>query len=74
MISVFPDFRGEPDEVRDLVDVKVVRGRLRGHGTVSDGFFEQTFWQIVKWRHKKCLWWHTFGSEAEALEAAGLRE
>jgi ketosteroid isomerase-like protein len=74
MISVFPDFRGEPDEVRDLGDVTVVRGRLRGHGTESDASFEQTFWQIVKWRHKKCWWWHTFGSEAEALEAAGLRE
>ena len=50
MISVFPDFRGEPDEVRDLGDVTVVRGRLRGHGTESDASFEQTFWQVVKWR------------------------
>jgi ketosteroid isomerase-like protein len=74
MLSVFPDFRAEADEVRDLGDVTVVRGRLRGHGMESDASFEQTYWQIVKWRHKKCVGWHTFRSEAEALEAAGLRE
>jgi hypothetical protein len=74
MISVFPDFTVEPDEVRELGDVTIVRGRLRGHGLESDASFEQRFWQTVKWRHEKCIWWHIFRSEAEALEAAGLSE
>jgi ketosteroid isomerase-like protein len=74
MISVFPDFTVEPDEVRELGDVTIVRGRLRGHGLESDASFEQRFWQTVKWRHEKCIWWHIVRSEAEALEAAGLSE
>jgi ketosteroid isomerase-like protein len=74
MLSVFPDFRAEADEVRDRGDVTVVGGRLRGHGTESDASFEQTYWEIWKWRHGKCIRWHTFRTEAEALEAAGLQE
>jgi hypothetical protein len=31
-------------------------------------------WQKVKVRDGKVTWAHNFGSEAEALEAAGLRE
>ena len=74
MISVFPDFTVEADEVRDLGDITVVRGRLHGHGLESDASFEQSFWQTVKWRDRKCISWHIFRSEAEALEAAGLSE
>jgi ketosteroid isomerase-like protein len=74
MISVFPDFNVVSDEVRDLGDVTLVRGRLRGHGVESDASFEQRFWQTVKWRDEKCIWWHIFRSEGEALESAGLRE
>jgi hypothetical protein len=33
-----------------------------------------TVWQAVKLRDGKATWWRNFGSEAEALEAAGLRE
>jgi ketosteroid isomerase-like protein len=73
-LTVFPDFSVEVDEVRDLGEVTVARVRLRGHGTGSDVPFEQPIWQVVKWRRQRCVSWHSFRSEAEALEAAGLRE
>jgi ketosteroid isomerase-like protein len=73
LFGVFPDFSTEIDEVRDLGDVTVARVRLRGQGTESDVPMEQASWLVTEWRHKKCVRWRTFRSEAEALEAAGLR-
>jgi hypothetical protein len=32
------------------------------------------FWQPLKWRDGKCIWWGNCATEKEALEAAGLRE
>jgi hypothetical protein len=29
---------------------------------------------VTKWRDKKAVWWKILLSEAEALQAAGLRE
>jgi ketosteroid isomerase-like protein len=74
LLGVSPDFSSEIDEVRDLGDVTVARVRLRGHGIESGATMEQTSWQVVEWRYKKAIWWRIFRSEAEALEAAGLRE
>jgi ketosteroid isomerase-like protein len=74
LLGVFPDYSIEMDEVRDLGNVTVARVRGRGHGVESDVFTEQTFWQVTEWRHMKAVWWHNFLSEAEALEAAGLRK
>jgi ketosteroid isomerase-like protein len=73
LLTVFPDFQTEIDEVRDLGAVTVARARLRGHGTESDAFFERPIWQVVQWRDERAVWWRTFLGEAEALEAAALR-
>jgi ketosteroid isomerase-like protein len=74
MHDVSPALSTEVDEVRDLGDVTVARVRFRDHGVESDAPMEQPAWQVAKWRHDKALWWRTCPSEAEALEAAGLRE
>jgi ketosteroid isomerase-like protein len=74
VLRVFPDFSTEVEEVRDLGDVTVARALLRGHGTGSDAPWEQTQWHVAEWRDKKVIRWRIFMSEAEALEAAGLRE
>ena len=74
LLSVFPDFIWEIDDVRGLGDVTVARVRLRGHGMGSDAPMEQPTWAVVNWRDGRATWWGTFESEPEALEAAGLSE
>ena len=72
--EVLPDLRAEVYEVRDLGDRTFVHGCLRGHGAGSGAPIERTMWLAVEWRDKKEVWWRSFGSEAEALEAAGRAE
>jgi hypothetical protein len=61
-------------EVRDLGDSGIAALRVRGHGLDSGVPFEETMWAAGEWRDGKVTWWRNFGSEAEALEAADLRE
>jgi ketosteroid isomerase-like protein len=75
--SVFeglPDFTVEILEERDLGDLTVGFLGYRAHGAASDAPVEQRFWLIARWHKRKVVWWQTFRSEAEALEAEGLRE
>jgi ketosteroid isomerase-like protein len=72
--AVIPDLAAEVYEVRDRGEMTFVGGRLRGHGAGSGASFERPMWLAVKWRDGKEVWWCSFGSEVEALEAAGLRE
>jgi hypothetical protein len=72
--AVLPDLRAEIYEVRDLGDRTFVRGRIRGQGAGSGAPIERTMWLAIEWRDQKGVWWCAFGSEAEALEAAGLKE
>jgi ketosteroid isomerase-like protein len=74
LLAVFPDFNSEVLEVRDRDDSIIVAVRVRGHGVEGGVPFEQVVWQAIKIRNGKATWWRNFGSEAEALEAAGLRE
>ena len=74
MLSAFPDIGMEVLEARDLGDLTLTATRIRGHGAGSDVLVEQTLWQVIEWRDKKCVWWGSYGSEREALEAVGLRE
>jgi hypothetical protein len=43
-------------------------------GTLGGVPVEQTMWQASLLRDGKVIWWASFRSEREALEAAGLRE
>ena len=69
-----PDFTIEIVEVRDLGDVTIAVLRNRAHGAASATPVEQRLWIVGRWRNEKVVWWRTFGSEAEALEAVGLSE
>jgi ketosteroid isomerase-like protein len=73
-LEVLPDLRAELFEARDSGDMVFVRGRLVGHGAGSGAPFERPLWGALRWRDGKQLWYRAFGSEAEALEAAGLSE
>jgi ketosteroid isomerase-like protein len=72
--SVLPDLRPEVYEVRDSGEMTFVRGRLRGQGVTSGASFERALYIAAQWREGKLVSWHSFETEADALEAAGLSE
>ena len=74
LLAIFPDFSMEVLEVRDLGDSGIVALRVRARGLDSGVPFEETTWAAGEWRDGKMTRWRNFGSEAEALEAAGLEE
>jgi ketosteroid isomerase-like protein len=74
MFTAFPDYYFEVVDVRDLGEVTLASLRALGHGAGSDVPFEDLLWHASQWRRGKCVWWRAFETEAEALEAAGLRE
>jgi ketosteroid isomerase-like protein len=73
-LEVLPDLRVELYEARDFGDMVFVRGHLHGHGAGSGAPIERPLWGALRWRDGKQAWYRAFGSEAEALEAAGLSE
>ena len=64
----------EIEDVRDAGDVTVTRMRFRGRGIESEAPWEQTQWQVAEWRQGKVIRLLAFLSEADAVEAAGLRD
>jgi hypothetical protein len=44
------------------------------HGAGSDTPLDEALWTPAEWRDAKCVWWGNHGTEAEALQALGLRE
>jgi ketosteroid isomerase-like protein len=73
--DVWPDYKIELVEVRDLGDVTLATVRALGHGAGSDVPFEDRAWQLARWRRGKCVLWRVFNNRDEALEAAaGLSE
>ena len=72
--DTYPDFTVEVVTVRDLGDLTLAPVRFRGRGAGSDTPFETLLWNVAEWRREKCVWWGNYRTEAEALEAARLRE
>jgi ketosteroid isomerase-like protein len=74
LLDVFPDFTMDAVDVRDVGNVTVAKLRNRGHGMGSDTPVEITLWNVAEWRDKKVVWWRSYETDAEALEAVRLRE
>jgi ketosteroid isomerase-like protein len=74
LIAISPNFSMEIEEVRDGGDVTITQVRARGRGGESDAPMEQRQWIVTRWRNGKSTWSRIVLSEADALEAAGLRE
>jgi ketosteroid isomerase-like protein len=74
LFAVFPDFHADIKEVKDLGDLTLARVRQHTQGTERHAPADQTQWHLCEWRGGSIIRWHVFLSEAEALEAAGLRE
>ena len=73
-LDAFPDWNIKVVEVRDLGDLTVATLGFQAHGAGSGIPFDQTVWQVVRWRRGKYVWWRSFDTRAEALEAVGLSE
>jgi ketosteroid isomerase-like protein len=72
--DVWPDYQIEIVEVRDLGDMTLATLRAFGHGAGSDVPFEDTAWQLARWRGGKCTLWRVFNNRDEAFKIAGLSE
>lgn len=72
-LGAFPDYTVEVEEIRDLGDVTLAHIRGWGHSAGSDTPIVDPFWQPARWRDGKCIWWRNCSTEAEALQAIGLR-
>jgi hypothetical protein len=72
LLDVFPDYVLEVEEMRDLGDVTLGHMRGRAHGAGSATPLIDVFWQAVRWRDGKIVWWRNCATEEEALRAIGL--
>ena len=73
LFDAFPDFAIDIDEVRNVGDPTFTAIRMRGHGADSEAPFDSPLWIVARWRLGKMVRWRSYFSEAEALEAVGLR-
>ena len=73
-LGAFPDYTSEVEEIRDLGEVTLAHIRGWGHSAGSATPLVDPFWQPVRWRNGKILWWRNCSTEAEALETVGRRE
>jgi ketosteroid isomerase-like protein len=72
--NLFPGCNIKVADVGAVGDRIVAALRALGNGAGNDMPFEDTIWLASRWRRGKCVWWRTFYTRDEALEAAGLRE
>jgi ketosteroid isomerase-like protein len=72
--EALPDWTAEAVEVRAHGEFTIAALHSHGHGAGSGIPITQDIWNVARWRDGKALWWATYQSEAEALEAVGLRE
>ena len=64
--------RPNPETIEGFRDRGITRLRLAGR--IADVEVPQTMWMGWRVRDGQIVWWATYRTEAEALEAAGLSE
>ena len=72
LLAIFPDFRVEVLDARDYGETAVLALRVKGHGLDSGVPVDEEVWQTSTIREGRVTWWRNFGSEDEALAAAGI--
>jgi hypothetical protein len=73
LFEAFPDLTIDVLELRTHDDLTIAAVRMRGHGAGGATPVDMTLWRVDRWRDQKVVWWGSFRTEADALEAAGLR-
>ena len=74
VFRAMPDYIVEIRSLRDLGDVTLARSRGLGHRAARAMPVIDPFWHALRWRNGKIIWWRNCSTEAEALEAVGLRK
>ena len=74
VLTVFPDWNPHLEDTRDLGQRVLSRVRAEGHGTGSGIALEREIWHVAEIREGRMKSSAFFRTEAEALEAVGLRE
>jgi ketosteroid isomerase-like protein len=72
LLDFLPDYTAEIAEVRDLGDMTLGQIRGRAHGAASSTPVVETWWQTIRWRDGKCIWWRNFATQADALKTIEL--
>ena len=72
--GAFDDFGFEAEDAVHADDSVVVRLRQWGRGKGTGAEVENRSWQVFSFRHGKIIHCRGYSTEAEAFEAAGLRE
>ncbi len=70
----FDDFELEVEQYVELGDQVVVRTLQKGVGVTSGARVEAQFWFVLTVRQGQIVRMTIFGTESQALEAAGLSE
>jgi ketosteroid isomerase-like protein len=74
LVGFLPDIVLDIVTVRDLGDLTVISARMCGHAAGSGAPLDEPLWTATEWRDRKCIWWGTYDTEAQALQAVRLRE
>ena len=74
LLDAIPDLTIEVLDVRDLGDMTIAAVRIHGHGAGGAAPVDMSLWRVARFRRGKCVWWGTFRTEPEALEAAAPTE
>lgn len=75
ILTVFPDWRPTMEEPpRDLGDWVLIHARAKARAAGSGIAIDDDFWQAAQVRDGLIVWYGSFRSEAEALEAVGPRD
>ena len=75
--SFWSSFEGHRIEIEDCIDAGddvVVTVHYYGRGKTSGVKVDLRAWHVWTWRDGKAVRWRVLQTEAEALEAVGLRE
>ena len=77
LFGAFPDFSIRLEDVREVGDRTLARAPISAHGAHdmdSPGpIIDQVSWVVSEIRNGRVIWWGTFRTEAEALEAVVRR-
>jgi ketosteroid isomerase-like protein len=74
LLAAFPNWKPSIVEIRDLGDRALIHVSASGDGATSGIGIEVDFWQAVEVRGGRVVWCAGFRTEADAREAAELRE